>query len=78
MKPEPTQLKTFQAQLIEAQAKEIQRLNDVIQELEPSLQIIEAKANQAAKRAVISNPDFLRPISELETVYEIVEPKTQP
>lgn len=78
MKTEPTQLETFQAQRIEAQAKEIQRLNDVIQELEHSLQIIEAKANQAAKMAVISNPDFLRPISELETVYEIVEPKTQP
>jgi len=75
MTQQPTQLEQYQAQRIEAQAKEIQRLNDVIQELEHSLQIIEAKANQAAKRAVISNPDFLRPISELETVYEIVEPK---
>lgn len=75
MTQQPTQLEQYQAQRIEAQAKEIQRLNDVIQELEHSLQIIEAKANQAAKRAVISNPDFLRPISELETVYEIVEPE---
>ena len=74
MTQQPTQLEQYQAQRIEAQAKEIQRLNDVIQELEHSLQIIEAKANQAAKKAVISNPDFLKPISHLETVFEIIKP----
>jgi len=74
MTQQPTQLEQYQAQRIEALTAEIGRLNDVVQELENSLQVIETKANQAAKRAVISNPDFLRPIGELETVYEIVEP----
>jgi len=75
MTQQPTQLEQYQAQRIEALTAEIGRLNDVVQELENSLQVIETKANQAAKRAVISNPDFLKPISHLETVFEIVEPK---
>jgi len=69
-----TQLEEYQAQRIEAQAKEISRLNDVVEELQNALLIIEAKAQQAAKKAVISNPDFLKPISHLETVFEIIKP----
>ena len=75
MTQQPTQLEQYQAQRIEALTAEIGRLNDVVQELENSLQVIETKANQAAKRAVISNPDFLRPISALEVNFEIVEPE---
>jgi len=78
MTQQPTQIEQYQAQRIEALTAEIGRLNDVVQELENSLQVIETKANQAAKRAVISNPDFLKPISELEVDYEVVEPKTRP
>ena len=74
MTQQPTQLEQYQAQRIEALTAEIGRLNDVVQELENALQVIETKANQAAKRAVISNPDFLRPIGELEVNFEIVEP----
>lgn len=69
-----TQLEEYQAQRIEAQAKEISRLNDVVEELQNALLIIEAKANHAAKKAVISNPDFLKPISHLEKTFEIIKP----
>ena len=75
MTQQPTQLEQYQAQRIEALTAEVTRLNDELEQAKNALQVIETKANQAAKRAVISNPDFLRPIGELETVYEIVEPK---
>jgi|GEM_PF-6756363 len=70
-----TQLEEYQAQRIEALTAEVQRLNDELEQAKNALLVIESKAMVAAKRIVITDPKFFRPISEMNVEFEIVEPK---
>ena len=53
----------FLTQRIEALEKENQRLNDELR-----------KIKNCAFKARLSDPNFDKPLSEIETIYEIVEP----
>ena len=75
MTQQPTQLEQYQAQRIEALTAEVTRLNDELEQAKNALLVIESKSMVAAKRIVITDPNFFRPISELEVNFEIVEPE---
>ncbi len=53
----------FLMQRIEALEKENQRLNDELR-----------KVKKMALKLTLSDPNFDKPLSEIETIYEIVEP----
>ena len=53
----------FLTQRIEALEKENQRLNDELR-----------KVKKMALKLTLSDPNFDKPLSEIETIYEIVEP----
>lgn len=53
----------FLTQRIEALEKENQRLNDELR-----------KFKEVAFKVRLSDPNFDKPLSEIETIYEIVEP----
>ena len=53
----------FLTQRIEALEKENQRLNNELR-----------KVKEVAFKARLSDPNFDKPLSEIETIYEIVEP----
>ena len=53
----------FLTQRIEALEKENQRLNDELR-----------KVKKMAFKVRLSDPNFDKPLSEIETIYEIVEP----
>jgi len=75
MTQQPTQLEQYQAQRIEALTAEVTRLNDELEQAKNALLVIESKAMVAAKRIVITDPKFFRPISEMNVEFEIVEPE---
>lgn len=54
---------TFLMQRIEALERENQRLNDELR-----------KVKDCALKVRLSDPNFDKPLSEIETVFEIVEP----
>jgi len=74
MAQQPTQLEQYQAQRIEALTAEVTRLNDELEQAKNALLVIESKSMVAAKRIVITDPNFFRPISEMNVEFEIVEP----
>ena len=53
----------FLTQRIEALEKENQRLNEELR-----------KVKEVAFKVRLSDPNFDKPLSEIETIYEIVEP----
>ena len=74
MTQQPTQLEQYQAQRIEALTAEVTRLNDELEQAKNALLVIESKSMVAAKRIVITDPNFFRPISEMNVDFEIVKP----
>lgn len=63
---EKTELEQFQALRIEALEKELERINE---------ELLEVK--NTAFKTRLTDPKFFRPLSEIETSYEIIPIKTQ-
>jgi len=63
---EKTDLEQFQALRIEALEKEIDRLNDEL-----------LTVKQYAYKARLTDPAFYKPISQIETTFEVINPKQE-
>jgi len=65
MKNEPTQLEQYQKERITALTNEVNRLNGELLEIQETLR-------KTALKITVSDANFLKPLSEVETDYEIV------
>ena len=66
MRNEPTALEEYQKHQIEALQKENKRLNKQLKKLK-----------ERASKVRLTDPNFLLPLSEIETNYEIVKAKNR-